>query len=384
MLAGVVAVIAVVAGLVIGLGGDAAKEDRPPTGGPRGALSLGTRTIAFVCDGRICVQHGERGKPRALTPATARGDASPVWSPDGLRIAFLHGAAPPGAGAESRIDLYVMGADGSGRTRVATGLAVSPSLFYGTPFAWSPDATKLAVSLAERERSVEPSERELFTRALTGPPSDLHLVDLTSRRTTRLTRGADFDGLPVWTGSRVAYARLRRNDPRLRSDVRIVDTASGSDRLLLRGSRTVNLLAMSPGGREVVVATGRKDLPGLSTLDIANAKTEVIVSRCCASGLAWAPDGRRLAVAGIDGPLLYIAEPATKKLRATAAGVPCLNPDWSPDGSSVICQRPYGEDDPRRSGSDLTLVDPATGERAALTSTGGASDARWRPAGREI
>lgn len=384
MLAGVVAVIAIVAGLVVVLGGDGAKEDRPPANGPRGALSLGARTIAYVCEQRICVQQGDRGTPRALTPATARGDASPVWSPDGSRIAFLHGAAPPGGGAESRIDLYVMGADGSGRTRVATGLAVSPSLFYGAPFAWSPDGTKLAVSLAERRPSATGSKRERFTRALTGPPSDLYLVDLTSRRTTRLTRGADFDGLPAWSGTRVVYARLRRNDPRLRSDVRVVDAASGSDRLLLRGSRTVNLLAMAPGGREVVVATGRKDLPGLTTLDIASAKTEVIVSRCCASGLAWAPDASRLAVAGIDGPLLYIADPAAKQLRPTAAGLPCLNPDWSPDGRLVICHRPYTEDDPQRSGSDLVLVDPATGKRAPLTHTAGASDARWRPAGREI
>ena len=270
-----------------------------------------------------------------------------MWSPDGSRLAYLHGAAPPGGGAESRIDLYVMDADGSNRTRVATGLAISPSLFYGAPFAWSPDGNALAVSLAERGRSIARPARDRFPRALTGPPSDLHLVDLVSRRTTRLTRGPDFDGLPVWSGTRVAYARLRRNDPRLRSDVRVVDTASGGDRLLLRASRTVNLLAMAPDGREVVVATGRKDLPGLTTLDLASRRSEVIVRRCCASGLAWAPDASRLAVAGIDGPLLYIARPPALELRPTAGGVPCLSPDGSPDGASIVCHHPYTEDDPR-------------------------------------
>ena len=105
--------------------------------------------------------------------------------------------------------------------------------------------------------------------------------------------------------------------------------------------------------------------------------------RCCASGVAWSPDGRQLAVAGIDGPLLYIADPATRQLRPTASGLPCLNPDWSPDRSSVICHRPYTEQDRQSRGSDLTLVDPATGRRAPLTRTASASDARWRPAGRE-
>ena len=170
----------------------------------------------------------------------------------------------------------------------------------------------------------------------------------------------------------------------MRSDVRVVDTASGDDRALLRLSRTVNLLAMSPDGREVVVATGRKDLPGLTTVDLASGRAEVIVRRCCASGVDWAPDAGRLAVAGIDGPLLYLARPATKQLRPTAAGLPCLNPDWSPGGSSIVCHRPYTEDDPQRFGSDLVLVDPATGKRATLTSTGSASDARWRPSSREI
>ncbi len=382
MLAGVVALAAVLAALVVVLGGG---DDGPPRSAPSTSpLRLGERTIAYVCEQRICVRGSERDEPRALTEPSSRGDASPVWSPDGSRIAFLHGVPPPDGGAESRIDLYVMGADGSGRTRVATGLAVSPSLFYGTPFAWSPDGLRLAVSLAERQGVAAGSARERFPRALTGPPSDLHLVDLSSQRTTRLTRGADFDGLPAWSGSRVAYARLRRNDPRLRSDVRVVDTASGDDRALLRLSRTVNLLAMSPDGREVVVATGRKDLPGLTTVDLASGRAEVIVRRCCASGVDWAPDAGRLAVAGIDGPLLYLARPATKQLRPTAAGLPCLNPDWSPGGSSIVCHRPYTEDDPQRFGSDLVLVDPATGKRATLTSTGSASDARWRPSSREI
>ncbi len=382
VLAGVAAAVVVVAVLVLLLGGD--DEGARPAPQPRSSLLLGARTIAYVCEQRICAQGGARSAPRVLTEASARGDASPVWSPDGSRIAYLHGVAPAGGAGEGRIDLYVVGADGSGRTRVATGLALSPSLFYGAPFAWSPDGTKLAVSLAEPRRSVARSRRERFPRALTGPPSDLHLVDLISQRSTRLTRGPGFDGLPVWSGTLVAYARLRRNDPRLRSDVRVVDTVSGSDRRLMRASRTVNLLTMSPDGREVVVATGRKDLPGLTTLDIASGRAKVIVTRCCASGLSWAPDARRLAVAGIDGPLLYVARPPSKQLVPTAAGLPCLNPDWSPDGASIICHRPYTEDDPQGSGSDLVLVDPETGKPAPLTRTGSASDARWRPSGPEI
>ena len=182
MLAGVAAIVAVVAALVVVLGGD--DEDRrgraraTHPAAPRRARDRVRLRAAHLRPGRRASRaaRADRDGPTAATRRrcgrrTARASRTCTAS-----------RRPAGA-PRAAIDLYVMGADGSGRTRVATGLAVSPSLFYGAPFAWSPDGTKLAVSLAERRRYVERSKRELFTRALTGPPSDLHLVDLASRRT---------------------------------------------------------------------------------------------------------------------------------------------------------------------------------------------------------
>ncbi len=379
-----------VAFVVLSGDGDGARDRLDPP--PRDALRLGSRTIAFVCARRICVWEGSTRAPRPLTERTGLGDASPVWSPDGSRIAFLHRRAAAGASAaagsglaDERADLYVMRADGSARTRVATGLALSPLVLYGPPFAWSPDGTQLAVSLrvpAPRRLPGPRTKRELFDAAITGPASDLHLVDLAARRTRRLTRSTGFDGLPVWSGSRVVYAQLRRNDPQFRSDVRVIDTVTGADRLLRRAASTVNLLVASPDARRVAVAIGRANGPGVTTLDIDGAGTQTLVQRCCASAIAWAPDERRLAVSGLDGPRMFFAEPGSKGLRPVASGLLCLNPDWSRDGGSVICHRPYEE--ARAGESDLVLVDPATDAIRRLTSTGAASDARWQPAGREI
>ena len=395
MLAGVVLVVvaAVVAFVVLSDGGDGGgggNDLAPPS---RDALRLGARTIAFVCARRICVWEGSERAPRPLTERTGLGDASPVWSPDGSRIAFVHRRAAAGASAGSgraadeRADLYVMRADGSARTRVATGLALSPLVLYGPPFAWSPDGTQLAVSLrvpAPRRPPGPRTKRELFDAAITGPASDLHLVDLATRRTQRLTRSPGFDGLPAWSGTRVVYARLRRNDPQFRSDVRVIDTVVGGDRLLQRAASTINLLVASPDARRVAVAIGRANGPGVTALDIDGAGTRTLVQRCCASGIAWAPDERRLAVSGLDGPRMFFAEPRSRSsgLRPAASGLACLNPDWSRDGGSVICHRPYEE--ARAGESDLVLVDPATDAVKRLTDTGTASDARWRPAGREI
>ena len=404
MLAGVVVVVAAVVVFVVlssGGDGDGARDRSDPP--PRDALRLGSRTIAFVCARRICVWEAAKRAPRPLTERSGLGDASPVWSPDGSRIAFVHRRAAAGAGsgsgsgraadgragdgraADGRADLYVMRADGSSRTRVATGLALSPLVLYGPPFAWSPNGSQLAVSLrvpAPRRPPGPRTKRELFDAAITGPASDLHLVDLATRRTRRLTRSAGFDGLPVWSGARVVYARLRRDDPQFRSDVRVIDAVTGGDRLLRHAASTVNLLVASPDARRVAVAIGRANGPGVTALDIDGAGTQTLVQRCCASGVAWAPDERRLAVSGLDGPRMFMAEPGSERLRPTASGLPCLSPDWSRDGESVICHRPY--EGARAGESDLVLVDPATGAVKRLTDTGTASDARWRPAGREI
>ena len=202
-----------------------------------------------------------------------------------------------------------------------------------------------------------------------------------TRRTRQLTHSPGFDGLPVWSGDRIVYARLRRNDPRFRSDVRAVDAASGADRALYSAAGTVNLLVLAPDGRRLAVVTGRHGGPGVTALDLSSRDHEILVARCCASGLSWAPDGQQMAISGIDGPLLSIADAKAKRLRLTTAALPCLDPDWSPDGSSVICHRPYGEGDKQGGGSDLVLVDPVTGKRAPVTDTGAAAAARWRPLG---
>ena len=85
----------------------------------------------------------------------------------------------------------------------------------------------------------------------------------------------------VGTRSPLREAATRR--PPLRFDVRILDTVAGEDRVLLPSNSTINLLALSPTGRQVAVATGRRDGAGLRGLDLDSGAARVIVRRCCAS-----------------------------------------------------------------------------------------------------
>jgi Tol biopolymer transport system component len=58
-------------------------------------------------------------------------DADPVWSPDGVRLAFT-------SVRDGNDELYVMSADGSGERRLTTNAAADNSA------AWSPDGSRLA------------------------------------------------------------------------------------------------------------------------------------------------------------------------------------------------------------------------------------------------
>jgi TolB protein len=75
----------------------------------------------------IYVMNADGSRKRNLTRDRATDDY-PTWSPDGRRIAFLHG--------RGRGQLYVVNADGGGLRNLAR--IAGPGLFYSRP-VWSPD-----------------------------------------------------------------------------------------------------------------------------------------------------------------------------------------------------------------------------------------------------
>ncbi len=74
-------------------------------------------------------------------------DGAPVWSPDGVHIAFISDSNPFRE-ATSRTDLYVVPAEGGSPDRRSGGLYMSGSI------AWSPDGDRLAVTGAEGAEEV--------------------------------------------------------------------------------------------------------------------------------------------------------------------------------------------------------------------------------------
>lgn len=109
----------------------------------------------------IWLTDAEAGKRWKLTPTLYEDAYNPRWSPDGTRITF--------ATAEA---IYVMGADGHGLRRIVT----QP---HDLALSWSPDGKRVAwVGNTERNFGI-------------------HLTNVTSRRTVRLTRH-EGDHAPDW------------------------------------------------------------------------------------------------------------------------------------------------------------------------------------------
>jgi TolB protein len=109
-------------------------RDRSPVWSPDG------RRIAFESNWQVWVMNADGSAQRRLTRNGARNFA-PAWSPDGLKIAFerrlgrqKYGRCS-GCGRASTFEVYVVNADGSGQQRLTRS---------GAQPLWSPDGKKIA------------------------------------------------------------------------------------------------------------------------------------------------------------------------------------------------------------------------------------------------
>lgn len=115
------------------------------------------------------------------------GDAGPVWSPDGSKIAFtFYTTRDP-----VTYEIYAMNADGGNRVRLTNNTAVD----YVS--SWSPDGSKLAFGSNRDVPQNGPWKFQLYTMNVDGSNQ------------TRLTNNAFDDNSPVFSpdGTKIAFQR---------------------------------------------------------------------------------------------------------------------------------------------------------------------------------
>jgi Tol biopolymer transport system component len=273
---------------------------------------------------------------------------TPVWSPDGSRIAFQR------AHEGESSSLYVANADGSDERFVPGGVS-------GT-VDWSPDSRRLAVVDGGR---IFVTTGDLRARAV--------LVD------ARPEHASD----PRWSpdGTRVVFALGRDG---AHADVYVVNAdGTGRKRLtrLPRGAGFPDSPVWSPDGRKIAFV-----LPGSLQVMNADGSERRVLTRfpngIFPSSPAWSPDGHTIAFARLKlgrdrkGSGLYVVDVDRGDVHRLTREIDS-SPSWSPDGRRIAFQRLTGFHI-----SEITVMDRDGSNQHSLTS-GGWSDATpsWRPAG---
>ena len=214
---------------------------------------------------------------RRLTENQVR-DRFPVWSPDGVRIAFTSSSSP----SLSRTIISTVYPDGSGARQVTSLRGVTRGVIISPP-RWSPDSERIA--FVANHQSI--SKYAVYISGING--SDLTLVRQTSRILYK----------PSWSpdGGRIAFAEF--NEDRNRSRLYIADNDGSSlhelptylpriynDSDLYTPSTYLDTLSWAPDGSEILIESSVVSLDTSSLLVLPGP-----------GGIAsWSPDGSRIAI----------------------------------------------------------------------------------------
>ena len=195
-----------------------------------------------------------------LTPLTDGGAESfdPHWSPDGTKIAYVSARDLSGADLFNvpnlTTNIWVMNADGSNQKPLTRMTALSA--FSARPVHWSPDSTRLAF----------PSDKALNGSDNSNSARNIWIVNADGSGLaplTKITAAGSTHGSPVWSpdGTKIAFLSTRALD---KSDA-------------LNTNNVQNIWVMNADG---------SGLTALTQLNGSNSGT---------FGLAWSPDGAKIA-----------------------------------------------------------------------------------------
>lgn len=331
-----------------------ASEGTPMAPGGRDGL------IAFDSSGDIWVTMADGSERRQLTTGEAF-DFSPMWSPDGQRLAFwsmpvAQDAAVGGFDYDAYVDalrapdvsVVVVDADGMHPHVVADGLVLGTGEATLEVPVWSPDGTRLAIAhLVDGTWAID----------LANPAGD---------SVTRLAvPGSD----PAWSpdGSLVAYKGGASDAD---SGVYLVDADGGLPRRLTRqpttGDDVFSSPQWSPDGRTIAYFSGVGGTGDVWSVSVDGADERVLIG---GPGneyrAAYSPDGSRIAfdrTVETADIVRFVVAPADLSSELVLESPPMwgLQPVWAPEGDWLLG---YRADDGYASQS-LVIVD-TTGKRAA-------------------
>ena len=333
-------------------------------------FSPGGNEIAYTWQGEnddnadIYVKLIGAGDPLRLTSSPAV-ESCPAWSPDGRYIAFMRGSSG------GRDAYYLIPALGGAERKI--GEAHRQRQLYAECFDWSRDGKYLLV--ADRMASEDARSGILLLSVEDG------------QRRVLVSQPAPYVANPVRSpdGNMVAYVQ---GAGFLAGDIYVVAASGGPPRRLTSDGRSLDGLAWTADGKEIVFASNRGGLWRLWRVSSSGGTPELVNGVGEGAGEPTiSPRGNRLAYvqARADANLWRTAGPASKGRRAAPVKVIASSRQdvagvFSPDGKRIA----FGSD---RSGSFEIWTCNSDGTNQAQLTSLKAADAgtpSWSPDGTTI
>ena len=211
---------------------------------------------------------------------------------------------------------------------------------------WSPDGTRLALSIAG------------------GGPSQIAVLDTSAKTMRMVTEGAS----PVWApdGTRLAFLRG--------GDLWVIDASGQNERRVTNDRDDERTPAWSPDGKAIAFMSSRSGFQDVWVVSVDGGApkkltTEAMFHDMTRFGVSWSPDGKWLAyisnTGGWEHDELWIVPSAGGSPRQVTKGLNVTSqPDWSPDGRRLAFNG-LGHDIYRY--GDMADIYVADVEKAAVT-----------------
>jgi Tol biopolymer transport system component len=334
--------------------------------------SGGAAVLAYDSNGDIYAARADGTHIRQLTDDPAE-EVSPVFSPDGTRIAFwsTEGATVSlvvldvASGASTVVDDDVGGVGG------------------GSMHAWSPDGLTL-----------------VYARTAGGQSPHLATVPAdASRAPTMLSDGMIAATDPAWSpqGDRIVFRGVNKDGPG------IFIVAALADGRVDRASEAVRLSPIGMGGDAYSWSAPRWSPDGSSVATYAVTGTtshDIVILPADGSGLripsaepddewspAWSPDGARIAFTAqsMDDYMVsaYVVDGDGSDRAAVRLTGPLygLSPFWSPDGTRLLLTGPSDERDEDSDPAMIipTFPQPPGTKPVRIPAPGNLSSGTWQP-----
>lgn len=263
--------------------------------------------------------------------------ADPAWSPDGTRIAYVgrEGFFNPEEGV--RFYLFVINADGSGKTRVATDPLTFNSFAYppdASGPSWSYDGTRLAfVSTRDGNAeiyTVSPSGGAV-TRLTNNPAADTlptwfgnHGIAFTSTRGGARDVYVMYPGGPLISGEPLIFGITGNAGNNYDADWRSLTPAAPSN---VSASRIAFVRADRSNADNADIYTANPD--GTNEVNVTNSPQKELYP-------AWSPDGTMIAYIRRPDKMLFVMNADGTNVRElTSISDVAVKPSWSPDGRRI-------------------------------------------------